>query len=125
MLMSGVQGELVAENGTMSGGGNRVIRGKMRLGSSAPVGAQQAQRDVADAEANLHQLEQQLEQHQYAAAENEAAVKAAQEALHPLSTELQKEEMAVQSLLRKVDDLRRQVQKIEADMAVRSFHRLH
>ena len=32
----GVQGELIAENGTMAGGGNKASRGRMTLGSSAP-----------------------------------------------------------------------------------------
>ena len=113
-----MQGELVAENGTMSGGGNRVMRGKMRLGSSAPVVAQQSQRDVADAEARLQTLEEQLQEHQRTVAENEAAATAAHEALASLSTDLQKEELAVQSLLRKVENLKNQMQKIEADMAV-------
>jgi chromosome segregation ATPase len=105
----------------MSGGGNRVTCGKMRLGNTAPVNAHQSQRDMTEAEAKLQQLEYQLEQHVRAAAENEAAVKAAQDALQPLSTQLQKEELAVQSLRRKVEDLKRQLQKINVDMDVRFF----
>lgn len=34
-----VQGELINDNGTMAGGGNRQIRGLMRLGTAARVRA--------------------------------------------------------------------------------------
>ena len=116
-----LQGELVAENGTMSGGGNRVMRGRMRLGSKAPMVSQQSQQDVTQADARLQELEQTLQEQQRDLAENEAAAKAAQEALCVLSTDQQKEELAVQSLLRKVQNLKNQQQKIEADIAVRSY----
>lgn len=31
-----MDGQLIAESGTMSGGGNKQLRGRMRLGSAAP-----------------------------------------------------------------------------------------
>lgn len=113
----------MAENGTMSGGGNRVTRGKMRLGSSAPVGAQQSQRDCVEAEAKLQKLEKQLEHHQHAVNQLEAAVKEEQDTLQPLCVQVQKEEMAVESLFRKVADLRQQLKKIKTEMTVRSLFR--
>ncbi len=51
------QGQLIAESGTISGGGGRPSRGRMALGSSAP----KANVDVKAAQAELKQAEQQLE----------------------------------------------------------------
>lgn len=55
-----VQGELIAESGTMSGGAGRPQRGRMCLGSSAPKGTGAA--DARAVAAELKAAEQQLEQ---------------------------------------------------------------
>ncbi len=51
------QGQLIAESGTMSGGGGRPSRGRIQLGSSAPRGNV----DAKAAAAELKQAEQQME----------------------------------------------------------------
>ena len=53
-----LQGQLIAESGTMSGGGGRPSRGRMQLGSAAPRGNV----DAKAAAAELAAAEQQLEQ---------------------------------------------------------------
>lgn len=57
-------GQLIAESGTMSGGGGRPRGGKMRLGSAAPAGvaadAKALEKELAAAEKQLQQLEGQL-----------------------------------------------------------------
>lgn len=55
-----LQGELIAESGTMSGGGGRPQRGRMALGTSAPKGAGAV--DAKAAAAELKRAEQALEQ---------------------------------------------------------------
>lgn len=56
-LTSRPQGQLIAESGTMSGGGGKPSRGRMALGSAAPRGAAAA--DAKAAAAELQQAEQQ------------------------------------------------------------------
>ncbi|GBF90732.1 structural maintenance protein of chromosomes [Raphidocelis subcapitata] len=67
-----MDGQLIAESGTMSGGGARQTRGRMRLGAAAPGGAGAA----ADAKA----LEKELAAAEREAAQVEGALRAAREA---------------------------------------------
>ncbi|KAF8072407.1 SMC4 [Scenedesmus sp. PABB004] len=60
-----LQGQLIAESGTMSGGGGKPRGGLMRLGSAAPrpaVDAKAAAKELADAEGQLAAAEAQLRQ---------------------------------------------------------------
>ena len=53
-----VQGELISESGTMTGGGGKPRRGKMRLGSGAPAAAASDEgKDVIVLERDLQQLQ--------------------------------------------------------------------
>ena len=58
-----VQGDLIAENGTMSGGGGNVRTGKMCLGNAAPQTAsdREVRAELERLEATLAQLEGQLQ----------------------------------------------------------------
>lgn len=52
------QGELISESGTMTGGGGKPRRGKMRLGSGAPAAAASDEgKDVIVLERDLQQLQ--------------------------------------------------------------------
>jgi hypothetical protein len=56
-IVCNVQGELISESGTMTGGGGRPRRGKMRVGSGAPAGAASDDgKDVIVLERDLQQL---------------------------------------------------------------------
>eukprot|EP00892_Ulva_mutabilis_P006903 jgi/Ulvmu1/4585/UM002_0314.1 len=117
-----VQGEVVAENGTMSGGGSRVVRGKMRLGSAAPVVADptQSRAELAAAEERLQQLEKQLQEYQHAAVENGQRADAAAKAQESAAMEFQKICLAVESGARKCKELKQQLMKLDASMQVRT-----
>jgi hypothetical protein len=52
------QGELISESGTMTGGGGKPRRGKMRLGLGAPAAAASDEgKDVIVLERDLQQLQ--------------------------------------------------------------------
>ena len=58
-----LQGQLISESGTMSGGGGRPSRGRMALGTAAPKGPSGGgPADAKAAQAELRQAEQQLEE---------------------------------------------------------------
>ncbi len=74
-----MQGELIADSGTMSGGG-RPQTGRMALGNSAPRGAAT---DARAAEAELREIDKQADQLNQVHASKTQPVKEMQDALSP------------------------------------------
>lgn len=104
----------------MSGGGSHITRGKMRLGSAAPVVADptKSRAELVAAEERLQQLEAELEEHRHAAAENARRADAAVKAQESAAMDFQKSRLAVESGTRKVKELQRLLQELDASLTV-------
>lgn len=104
----------------MSGGGTRVTRGKMCLGSAAPVVVDPAtsRAELVTAEERVQKLEAELEEHRHAAAENAARADDAVKAQETAAMDFQKSCLAVQSGTRKCKELKLQLQELDAYMTV-------
>ncbi|KAJ9516738.1 hypothetical protein QJQ45_027143, partial [Haematococcus lacustris] len=87
-----LQGQLIAESGTMSGGGGKPQRGRMALGTAAPKSAAAA--DAKEAAVELRQAEQQLEQVHAALGRARDTVTACEQALLAADKQLQELESA-------------------------------
>ncbi|GFH20092.1 structural maintenance of chromosomes protein [Haematococcus lacustris] len=87
-----LQGQLIAESGTMSGGGGKPQRGRMALGTAAPKSAAAA--DAKEAAVELRQAEQQLEQVHAALSRARDTVTACEQALLAADKQLQELESA-------------------------------
>lgn len=109
----------------MSGGGTRVTRGKMRLGSAAPavVDPATSRAELVAAEEQVQKLDAELQEYRHAAAENAQRADAAVKAQENAAMEFQKSCLAVQSGTRKCRELKLQLQELDASMTVR-FHSL-
>jgi chromosome segregation ATPase len=106
-----VQGELISESGTMTGGGTSVRTGKMQLGNAPPVTMDptQMQADLAAAEHCCRQAEVELQRAQAAMAQHLAAAEAAEQDARHAESQLQKRQAEAESAALLVAQLERQV----------------
>ncbi|PNH08015.1 Structural maintenance of chromosomes protein 4 [Tetrabaena socialis] len=129
-----LQGQLIADSGTMSGGG-KPLTGRMALGSAAPRGnaatdARAAEAELREAEGKAEQLAQALQAARDAAVEAQRAVRLAERELASLELRLPKGPCAecagprqarrgekLRSLKTKVDRTRKKIEEAETEMS--------
>lgn len=110
------KGEMINENGTMSGGGAKPRGGRMRLGNAAPkvVDAREAAAEMKDAAAELEQAVTALKEAREALAEAGAESKAATLALKDLEVSIPKVRMEASAAADRAQDLADSMAELEA-----------
>ncbi|EFJ47706.1 structural maintenance of chromosomes protein 4 [Volvox carteri f. nagariensis] len=96
-----LQGQLIADSGTMSGGG-RPQTGRMALGNAAPRGAAT---DARAAEAELREVDKQADQLGQRVAASQTALRGAEKELAVLETDLPKARMEAEANSQRAADL--------------------
>ena len=111
-----LKGEMINENGTMSGGGAKPRGGRLCLGSAAPkvADAKEAAIDLRGAEAELEEAAVALKTARVALSEAVAEAKAARFALEDVETSIPKLRMEAQAALDRADDLTQRMAELEA-----------
>ncbi|KAG2492144.1 hypothetical protein HYH03_009635 [Edaphochlamys debaryana] len=108
-----LQGQLIADSGTMSGGGRPQV-GRMQLGSAPPKGTAT---DARAAEAELREAERQLERLNQALGAARERVSAAQAALRGSEKELAALELSVPKARMEAEANQQRARDLEARMA--------
>lgn len=110
-----VKGEMINENGTMSGGGSQPRGGRLRLGNAAPkvADASEAAAELRDAEKELESAAIALKQARAALSEAIAEAKAARLALEDVETAIPKLRMEAQAALDRAADLQERMAELE------------
>ncbi|GAX79886.1 hypothetical protein CEUSTIGMA_g7326.t1 [Chlamydomonas eustigma] len=113
-----LQGQLISESGTMSGGGGRPSRGRMALGSSAPKGgnvdAKAAQAELKQAEEELQSVTQALKSTRDKTIACEQALKAAERQLGELESSVPRARMEVEAEEAKAHDIQTRLEGLKA-----------
>ncbi|WIA28149.1 hypothetical protein OEZ86_010718 [Tetradesmus obliquus] len=120
-------GQLIAESGTMSGGGGKPRGGRMKLGNAAPRAAaaadgKAAAKELAATEAQLAEVEGQLRQTRNERDAAEKALAAAQRALAQLELAAPKAAQVAKAKREEAADLQARLAELKAAAEVRSEH---
>ena len=117
-----LKGEMINENGTMSGGGAKPRGGRMCLGTKPVITSTVDQRKAADeaasAEEELRELTRRVAEARSRVAEATAGVKAARKELKQLETAIVKSNMDVESSKTFADELELRLPELKAATAV-------
>lgn len=109
-----MKGEMINENGTMSGGGAKPRGGRLRLGNAAPnEGTKDAIAELKTAEKELQTAVQDLQNARAALDDAQAEVKAAQLAVQDVETEVPKLLMEAQAAKDRAGDLEASMPELE------------
>ncbi|EIE19557.1 RecF/RecN/SMC protein [Coccomyxa subellipsoidea C-169] len=111
-----VQGEIINDSGTMTGGGGRARGGRMRLGSGAPrpVETAAAAAELAAAEKQEEASLKALAEARQMAERSGAALSSAEKALSSLETSISKARMEAAAQRAKADDLAARLDSLRA-----------
>ena len=120
-----LKGEMINESGTMSGGGAKPRGGRLRLGNAAPnvVSANDAVKDLKEAEKELEQAIQALKDVRAAFADAQAEVKAARLAVEDVEGAIPKLLMEAQAAKDRAGDLEASMEDLEPSSKVTSDDR--
>ncbi|XP_048121194.1 structural maintenance of chromosomes protein 4 [Alosa alosa] len=107
-----MQGQIIEQAGTMTGGGSRVMRGKM--GSS--IGSEISQKELDGMESTLREKQRQRQDYQQQRQQLEEKVHRQRQQLRDMKNTLEKYTASIQGLAEQEVHLKSQIKKLEASV---------